>query len=59
MLTADKVITVRRSAGAWPFCHSCTNQLDLPLYASREKLVTALKETLANGSAGGFHELRE
>jgi hypothetical protein len=51
-----KVITVRRTDERWPFFHSCTNQLDLPRFKSKEALHEALLEALANGGAGGFSE---
>ncbi len=50
------MITVKRTEEKWPFFHSCTNQLDLPRYSTREALRYALLEALANGSAGGFSE---
>lgn len=55
--TSSQVITVRMTSERWPFFHSCTNQLDFPVYHNPTELRKALHEALANGSAGGFSEL--
>ena len=51
-------VACKGSGGGWlPTAQTCTPQLNLAAYSSRQDLASALREAMANADAdGGFHE---